>query len=209
MNNSPIVTHTKTIFSRFQVKTDENEWLYATAYSMAKSMKSLFMDKFAVELEWWDKWHTLELIQSRERIILALVEYESFGVHPFPKAKRSFVYCPIRADILELEIKDPFLLQESYKLIPKKGMGATDPLRNGKDRARWFTYCIELYKQFEDLNLLSLPEIYRKSSFQELLALKQVEIIDLPRPDAPSVASIKPWRFTPIQNSIVGDFSDL
>ena len=80
-------------FSRWEKPDEENGWLYAIAYRMAVRAKQAYFRKNPEGENWWNAWNVLE-IHGRQNPRLHVVEYEHFGVHPFPEEKKRLVYYP-------------------------------------------------------------------------------------------------------------------
>ena len=157
-------------------------------------------------LSWWDKWNVIEL-HGHESPKLHFVEYEFFGTHPYPIEKRRFVFYPYDQEVVELKILDPFILHHSYLLVPHSGMGKKDPLKNPKDRKRWFEKCDLIYRDFDDQNLIDHPQAHYLSGWKELLKIKGLEVINLPNNENP--LSIDNWKVQPIEIHAECSFGDL
>lgn len=195
-------------FSRWEEKDEENKWLYTSAYTLASAAKKYFHKAYADKediLDWWKKWNVIEL-QGYDSPRLAFVEYDHFGVHPFPKEVRRFVFYPESKEIIELKILDPYILHHSYKLIPQEGIG-NDPLKNKVDRKRWFGRCDELYRDFEIHNLVDHPQAHYLSGWEDLLKIKGLEVLNLPDRDHPF--RIDKWSVQPIEVHSECSFGDL
>lgn len=195
-------------FSRWEEATEESRWLYTSAYTLASAAKQYFMKTYAEKpeiIEWWQKWNVIEL-HGYDAPRIAFVEYEYFGIHPFPKEIRRFVFYPQNKEIVELKILDPYILHHSHKLVPEKGI-KNDPLRNPKDRQRWFNKCTLLYDEFKQHHLIDHPQAHYVSGWKELLTLKGIEIINLP--DEHNLNSIDNWKVQPIEIHAECSFGDL
>ena len=196
----------KIFFSRWEEKTEENKWLYTSAYTLASAGKKLYFKTFSEEnKEWWAKWNVIEL-HGHKSPKLHFVEYEHFGIHPYPKELRRIVFYPNK-EIVELKILDPFILHQSFNLVPVSGLGEKDPLKNPKDRKRWFEKCDLLYRDFEDQNLIDHPQAHYLSGWNELLSIKGLEVVNLPTKDKPF--SIDNWKVQPIEIHAECSFGDL
>ena len=193
-------------FSRWEEKNEDNQWMYMSAYTLASAAKRFFFARYPDDPSWWQSWNVIEL-HGYDNPKISFVEYDNFGVHPFPKEKRRFVFYPNERKIAELRILDPYLLHESYILIPEKGMGSSDPFRNPNDRKVWFRRCEELYMDFEQHGLLDHPQSYFLTGWNDILTLKGIEVINLPDKNEPM--RIKDWKVQVTEIHAECNFGDL
>jgi hypothetical protein len=196
-------------FSRWEEQTEDNKWLYTSTYTLAAAARKFFRKTYGKKpdtLEWWSKWNVIEL-QDYDSPKVAFVEYEHFGVHPCPKELRRFVFYPNQCEIIELKILDPYILHRCHELIPTQGMGKQDPLKNPKDRTRWFSRCEELYRDFDVHNLVDHPQAHYESGWKQLLELKGLEVQNLPDEDHP--LRMDKWIVQPVEVHAECSFGDL
>lgn len=196
-------------FSRWEDQTDDTKWLYTSAYTLASAAKRFFLQTYAknpATLAWWKNWHVIEL-QGYDSPKVAFVEYEYFGVHPFPKEIRRFVFYPNQKEVIELSILDPYILHKSHDLIPRTGMGKDDPFRNPKDRTRWFDRCEELYRDFAIHHLIEHPQAHYESGWKQLLELKGLDVRNLP--DIENPLRMDKWNVQPVEVHSECSFGDL
>lgn len=193
-------------FSRWEKQDEENKWMYTSAHTLAVHAKQVFFKNYPSEIGWWKKWNVIEL-HGHQSPTLHFVEYENFGTHPFPKEIKRFAYYPNQKQVVELKIVDPYIIHESYKIVPKEGMGEQDPLKNPVDRKRWFERCIELYKDFQEHNLIEHPQAHYQSGWNSLLKIKGLGIFNLPDKSHPT--QISGWKISPIEVHAEVSFGDL
>ena len=169
-------------FSRWEKPDEENGWLYGIAYRLALRAKEIYFNDSNNDPDWWDTWQVLEL-HGRENPRLHLVEYPHLAVHPFPEEKKRMVYYPTTNTLKSWDIKDPFILHYSHRLIPKELKG--DPLTNPQDRKRWEELCENIYAKIENHAIIYHPGAHQKSTWNQLQKMKKIKIINLPNEEHP------------------------
>jgi len=195
----------KIFFSRWEEQNEENKWIYMSAYTLASAAKKFFFSHFE-DKDWWAKWNVIEL-HGYDNPKVCFVEYDQFGVHPFPKEVRRIVFYPREKKIAELKILDPYILHDSHLLIPEKGMGAQDPFKNPQDRKVWFRKCEELSHELRKHGLTDHPQAYFHSGWKEMLTIKGLEIINLP--DAQNPKRMTGWSVEVTEINTDYSFGDL
>jgi len=194
-------------FSRWEKPDQDNGWLYSIAYKLCVEARIIFLKTVEDAEDLWDSWNVLEL-HGGSNPELHIVWYKHFGVHPYPEEYRRYVYAREKQEMIEFEIKDPFILHYSHKLIPKDTKLKKDPLVNPKDRKRWFDRVEEFYVELEKHAIIYHAGAHQRSSWETLQAMKKIEIINLPDEEHPT--RIDNWKIVDIDPEYgYADFSKL
>lgn len=194
-------------FSRWEKPDKDNGWLYGVAYRLCTEARTLFFKTVENANEEWKGWNVLEL-HGWDNPELHIVWYKHFGVHPFPEEEKRIVYRRDIGKLEDYEIKDPFLLHHSHKLIPDNISLKNDPLNNPRDRKMWFDRVQDFYEEINKHAIIYHPGAHQKSTWETLQAMKKIEILNLPDEDNPT--RITGWKIVEIDPEYgYADFSKL